>query len=160
MIHKCTTLLLLSILTASSLQAQSAPESPEALQQIIADRVAECASFENGVAEIPDNVVKRIDLTGDGIDDWVLDDFGMTCSTAASLFCGGTGGCNLTFLIGDVVTERLSKGWSVVDFGSIRTVLVQVHGANCGGTNLNSCVEAMVWEDAAQKFFTVAPLPD
>ncbi|MBL9059847.1 MAG: hypothetical protein JNK88_07475, partial [Mangrovicoccus sp.] len=117
-------------------------EIPPAFAQILASRNAECAGFENGALTVNEGAIIRTDLDGDGTADWVLDETRLACSTAASLMCG-TGGCTVNFLIGDVLTARLAKGWEVVPFPPMTVLLVQIHGVNCGGTNLNACVEAM-----------------
>lgn len=129
-------------------------EIPAAFAQILASRTAECASFESGALTVNEGAIVRTDLDGDGSADWVLDETGLACSTAASLMCG-TGGCNVHFLIGDVLTTRLAKGWAVVPFPPMTVVLVQIHGVNCGGTNLNACVEAMVWDPTGKRYYTL-----
>ena len=129
-------------------------EIPAAFAQILASRTAECASFESGALTVNEGAIIRTDLDGDGSADWVLDETGLACSTAASLMCG-TGGCNVHFLIGDVLTSRLAKGWAVVPFPPMTVVLVQIHGVNCGGTNLNACVEAMVWDPTGKRYYTL-----
>ena len=115
----------------------------------------ECSAFESGVLSLEEGAIQQADLNGDGEDDWVLDEFFFRCSTAASLFCG-TGGCGVNFQIGDVLTSRLAKGWDVHAMPPLSLVLLQVHGANCGGTNINPCVEAMAWDPAELRFFSLA----
>lgn len=131
-------------------------EIPAAFSQILGSRAAECAGFENGKMTVEEGAIFRTDLDGDGTPDWVLDELHLSCSSAAGLLCG-TGGCNVNFLIGDVLTTRLAKGWEVVDFPPMTVLLVQVHGVNCGGINLNPCVEAMVWDPTEKRFFSLAP---
>ena len=126
-------------------------EIPAAFTEILTSRTAECASFDKGTLTANEGAFVRADLDGDGTRDWVLDETFLTCSTAASLMCG-TGGCNVNFLIGDVLTTRLAKGWTVVPFPPLTVLLVQIHGVNCGGTNLNACVEAMVWDPTEKRF--------
>ncbi|WP_425091370.1 hypothetical protein [Tropicimonas sp. S265A] len=115
----------------------------------------ECAAFENGELTVAWDAVRRTDLTGDGQLDHVLDLQKLTCSSAASLYCG-TGGCSVLFVVGDTVTERLSKGWSVERFDFLTVLLNQMHGSACGGTNLNPCVEALVWDHDENRFFSLA----
>ena len=130
-------------------------EPPAELQAIIGQRTVECSSFEDGVLSLKDGAVQRIDLNGDGEDDWVLDEFFFNCSTAASLFCG-TGGCGVNFQIGDVLTSRLAKGWDVHSMPPLSLVLLQVHGSNCGGTNVNPCVEALAWDFDQMRFYSLS----
>lgn len=130
-------------------------ELPPELQAIVGQRTVECSAFEDGVLSLEDGAIQRIDLDGDGEVDWVLDEFFFRCSTAASLFCG-TGGCGVNFQIGDVLTSRLAKGWDVHAMPPLSLILLQVHGSECGGTNVNPCVDAMAWDPAELRFFTLA----
>jgi hypothetical protein len=50
-------------------------------------------------------------------------------------------------IVGDRTFSWLVKGWKVAEWASDRVLLMQVHGANCGGTNLRRCYEAVVWAD-------------
>lgn len=129
---------------------------PDPLGQILSQRTAECAAFENGELGLEDGAFARTDLDGDGQLDWVLDETYLRCSSAASLFCG-TGGCTVNFLVGDTLTSRLTKGWQLADFGPFRILLLQLHGAHCRGINPTPCVEALVWDRDAAHFTTVAP---
>jgi hypothetical protein len=147
--------LLAAILVSGPAATQPADLPTPLLARLDALR-ADCAGFEGGALTLGEDAISRPDLNGDGNADWALDTHAMTCSSAASLFCG-TGGCSVSFMVGDVLTERLAKGWRLVQFGPFPTLLLQVHGTNCGGTNQNTCIEALVWDEAAQRFNTVAP---
>lgn len=148
-------LAILSLLGTPAVLAQDIPDLPPSLQTALDTARTECASFENGTLDVPWGAVARTDLTGNGETDIVLDLGKLACSSAASLYCG-TGGCTVLFSVGDTVTERLSKGWTVQRFAHLTVVLNQIHGANCGGTNLNPCVEALVWDDSEQRFSSLA----
>ncbi|MCA8879885.1 MAG: hypothetical protein KDA73_08015 [Rhodobacteraceae bacterium] len=145
-----------STLAQESVALSGAAEIPAAFNDILSSRANDCASFEEGLLTVESGAIVRADLDGDGAEDWILDETHLACSSAASLFCG-TGGCNVNFLIGDRLTSRLAKGWEVVDFTPLRVLLVQVHGVRCGGTNLNACVEAMVWDPTEKRYFSIAP---
>ncbi|WP_424975534.1 hypothetical protein [Dinoroseobacter sp. S124A] len=144
--------LALALLTASAAPAQ---DLPAALQAEIETARTDCAAFENGTLEVPWEATTRTDLTGDGTMDLVLDLGKLRCSSSASLYCG-TGGCSVLFAVGETVTRRLSKGWSVERLGPMTVVLNQRHGSDCGGTNLRPCVEAMVWDPAESRFSSLA----
>lgn len=138
-------------LTASVL-AQDLPAPVEAR---LAEARSDCAAFENGTLTLERDALTRTDLTGDGTADLVVDLGRLTCSSAPSLYCG-TGGCTTLFVVGDTVTERLSKGWDVARFGPLTVLLTQRHGSDCGGTNLRPCVEALVWDAEAGQFASLA----
>lgn len=149
-------LLLTSGLVALTLTQSVQAEVPEAFVPLLEQRAKDCDSFEYGTLTVKDGAVVQADLDGQGELDWVLNDLKLSCSTAASLFCG-TGGCEVNFMIDGVIDTRLSKGWTAVDFGPLRVVLSQIHGSECGGTNVNSCVEALVWDAEKAAFNTVSP---
>ena len=130
-------------------------ELPPDLQAIVGQRTVECNAFEGGELQLEDGAIQRVDLNGDSEEDWVLDEFFFRCSTAASLFCG-TGGCGVNFQIGDAMTSRLAKGWDVLSMPPFSLVLLQVHGSNCGGTNVNPCVDALAWDTEERKFFSLS----
>ncbi|MDJ0860481.1 MAG: hypothetical protein QNJ03_15445 [Dinoroseobacter sp.] len=141
------------LISTEALVAQD--DWPAPVTEAIETARAECAGFENGTLDVPWNAVTRSDVSGDGQIDYVLDLGRLACSSMASMYCG-TGGCSVYFVVEDTVTERLSKGWSVERLGPMTVLLNQIHGANCGGTNLNPCVEAMVWDAEEKRFSTLA----
>ncbi len=104
-----------------------------------------CADFENGTFALEFGAVHRVDLDGDLRPDWVLDEAGFACSTAASLYCG-TGGCMSHFLVGDRVASLLNQGWDLTDIGPVRVLLADVHGSQCDGINPTPCVVASTWD--------------
>jgi len=73
-----------------------------------------CARFEDGTFE-PRDAVQRVDLTGDGMPETVVDESRFSCSSAASMYCG-TGGCMVRAIVGDQTFSWLAKGWRVVDW--------------------------------------------
>lgn len=142
--------------------ATAAPAPAEtyapALIALIDEATAACRAFENGTLDVPGDAAVRLDLTGDGRG-WVLDHGRMACSSAASLFCG-SGGCLTAFVVGDHVTTRMSQGYGMAQLGDRPVILVDVHGALCGGINPTPCVEALVWDGDRETFSTVAPPPE
>ncbi len=108
-----------------------------------------CAEFNNGQFDLDWGAVERVDLDGDLQRDWVLNESGFACSSAASLYCG-TGGCMSHFLIEEEVQSLLNQGWTVVDFGRQRVVVADIHGSNCDGINPTPCVTASVWDADAK----------
>ncbi len=134
----------------------AAAQPPEALQAVVEGHRAECARFAGGTLALSPGAYTQTDLDGDGETDWLLDSHRLHCSSAATLFCG-TGGCALTTLIDGRQQQLLAKGWAVQRLGPLTVLLLQVHGSRCGGTNLNSCVEALVWDRERGQFNSVAP---
>jgi len=120
-------------------------ELPKELKAKVELAKKSCEDFDSGVFSLEWGAVERVDLDGDLYRDWVLNEFGFVCSTAASLYCG-TGGCMSHFLVGDAAHSLLNKGWDVVASGSESVLLTQVHGSQCGGINPTPCVTASVWD--------------
>jgi hypothetical protein len=104
-----------------------------------------CSEFENGQFALEFGAVHRVDLDGDIYRDWVLDEAGFACSSAASLYCG-TGGCMSHFLVGDHLFSLLNQGWDMASIGSFRVLLADVHGSQCGGINPTPCIVASAWD--------------
>ena len=119
----------------------------QAVDTVLDEAQAQCQSFENGVFSTTDDVLARIDLSGDGKPDTLVDGHGFRCSTG-NLYCG-TGGCPLTLLVDGTRTDLMAKGWRVVEVGTLSVLLLEVHGVGCGGTNLRNCFEALVWSEGA-----------
>ncbi len=150
----CTALAVTSLCLSAPAVAQ---DIPAPFVDLLTKRAADCNHFEYGTMTLEEGALQQVDLNGDGVMDHVLNEFHLRCSTAASLYCG-TGGCGISFLIDDVLDTRLAKGWKTTDFAPLTVVLLQKHGSDCGGTNLNPCVEALVWDAELNAFNSVAPL--
>lgn len=141
------------IATALALLA-AGPAAAADADSVIAEARALCEGFENGRFEAPPGTVTETDLTGDGVAETIVDERRYTCSSAASMYCG-TGGCNIVVLAGGGAHRFLVKDWRIIDWGPDRILLTAVHGANCEGTNLRRCYEALVWSEDA--FRSVRP---
>ncbi len=112
-------------------------------EDILTEAKADCASFDNGTVTMAADAVTPVDLTGDGQPESIVDWSKFTCSTMASAW-GGTGGSMVSVLIGDTRSDYMALGWKVIDFAG-PVLLLQVHGAECGGTGSDPCVDAEVW---------------
>lgn len=123
------------------------------VDDILAEAKADCASFENGTVTTPPTSVSQVDLTGDATPETIVDWSGFACSTMASPW-GGTGGNLISVLIGGQRSDFMALGWKVVDFNG-PVLLLAVHGAECGGTGSDPCVDARVWN--GQVLMSVLP---
>lgn len=128
-------------------------ELPPQFQEKVEVAAKACAAVEDGEFYLEWGAVNRVDLDGDLYDDWVLNESGFACSTAASLFCG-TGGCMSHFLVGEELHSLLNQGWDVVYLGPNRILLVDVHGSRCGGVNPTPCVTASTWDEEEKRWRT------
>lgn len=112
-------------------------------EDIIAEARADCASFEKGEMVVMEGAVQEVELTGAAPPEQLVDWSKFNCSTAASLW-GGTGGQSISLLSSGLRQDWLVRGWQVVQFGQ-PVLLLQLHGAECGGNGAQPCVEALVW---------------
>ncbi|WP_299749552.1 hypothetical protein [uncultured Tateyamaria sp.] len=118
----------------------------ETVSDVLEGVRTDCASIENGQLTVQDGAVRQVDLTGDGVPDDIVELRLLSCSTAASLFCG-TGGCGIAVIVDQRRFDFLVKAWEIVPFGQDIVLLFNVHGAECGGSNLRRCYEAKVWSE-------------
>jgi hypothetical protein len=133
------------------------------LPAVLAEKVTmarqECAEIDNGRFILEWGAVTRVDLDGDLNPDWVLDDDGYACSTAAAFYCS-TAGCFSHFLVGDVVTSFRNQGWTVLTFGRNRVLLTRAHGSDCGGNSPTPCFVARAWDPDAKLWRSVEARKD
>jgi hypothetical protein len=111
---------ILVILLASAAPALAA-EWPGPVTEAVKERADACAG-EGGKLAAPAKAIRRLDLDGDGQDDFILDDARLACSKGAPGWCG-SGGCSMeVFLSGakgglkSVLTE-LGSGYEVKKSG-------------------------------------------
>ncbi|SLN70637.1 hypothetical protein TRL7639_04186 [Falsiruegeria litorea R37] len=128
---------------------------PEHLQEKVERARQACGDFEDGTFHLEWGAVDRVDLDGDLTQDWVLNERGFSCSTAASLYCG-TGGCMSHFLVEDVLHSLFNQGWGLADLGPNRVLLADVHGSQCDGINPTPCVTASIWDSDEKQWRTTA----
>ena len=143
----------LALITPAS--SADVSELPEQLQEKVETARQACAEFDNGAFYLEWGAVERVDLDGDLHYDWVLNERGFSCSTAASLYCG-TGGCMSHFLLENVTHSLLNQGWGLANLGPNRVLLVDVHGSQCGGINPTPCVTASTWDREEKQWRTTA----
>lgn len=129
--------------------AQDWSGMPEQLIEKIEAAEQACFEFEKGQFTLEFGAVHRVDLDGDIRRDWVLDEAGFSCSSAASLFCG-SGGCMSHFLVDKRTFSLLNQGWEMVNIGPFRVLLADVHGSQCGGINSTPCIASSVWDAEEQ----------
>lgn len=136
-------------------QPVSAQTFPPAVKEAIETARADCESFEAGDFDRAQDAIRQVDLTGDAGPDWIVDESKMSCSSAASMYCG-TGGCGLTLVANGIPTYRIAGGWDIVEFGGAPVLLLSVHGSRCGGINPTPCTEALTWDPEREVFSTLA----
>jgi hypothetical protein len=124
-------------------------ETPE---DVLAKARADCAEFDSGEMSVDGDPFAKVDLTGDGVDDTIVDTASFQCSTLAS-FGAGTGGSMVHVFAGDQVLERLALSWQIVEAAGSKVLLFYLHGSECGSFGAEPCFEAVVW--GGSSFLTV-----
>jgi hypothetical protein len=137
---------LLAAAFAITLSAPAVAE-PSGVEAAMAEASALCQGFENGVFSVEGEAVIEVDLTGDGTPDALIDQSTFRCSSSAGSMWCGTGGCGLKVIADGVTEDLLVKDWQVIDWHDRKILLTAIHGAECGGTNLRWCYEALVWSE-------------
>lgn len=123
---------------------------------ILDEAKADCANLDGGAFETPEGTVIRVDLTGDGIVEFIVDASKFTCSTSAS-YWGGTGGSQLSVVVGGKRLAYFAQAWKVIEWNKAPVLLLWLNGGECGGAGADPCVETLVWNDYNHAFMSVRP---
>jgi hypothetical protein len=114
---------------------------PVEVRKALAYAPIACRQESGGKVTFASDTVRKVDLNGDGRDDYVVSFQDTECSTYAGGFCG-TAGCSMDFLvtlpdrkIRSVFADRI-RGYEILPGGTVR---FQLHGAYCGRAGNPSC---------------------
>lgn len=139
------------ILTAVMLAigaANAAPASyPREVQAVLDHARAECREAADGDAKgdikLGPEIVRKLDLTGDGRADYIVSFHDTKCTEFESYFCG-TGGCELSILVAkrdgtlaEVYSGRVRK-YDILPGHKIR---FWMHGGYCGKAGAYICMK-------------------
>ncbi len=91
----------------------------------------------------PDAII-RMDVTGDGAAETLIDSCGFVCKGALSIY-GGSAGCPLTIISGDKSWSYFKQAWTTKDWAGKRIIPLWLHGDACGGAGADPCALALVW---------------
>jgi hypothetical protein len=150
-------IVLLTMLTAAARAEDAKPfnpaDYPPAVQKALRYANEECDSLGGGAVTFAPDTVRKVDLTGDGRDDYIVDFRDTKCGERESTYCG-TGGCVLDILVtrpdGSVraVFDGYVRSYSIVapamKRGAARTIRFDLHGSYCGGFGAQACVKEKV----------------
>lgn len=140
-----------SLLAAPSLAADHPPfvetAWPAEVRKVFDYARTECGTDKDVKVTFAPDTVRKLDLNGDGRDDYIVDLKDATCSEHMSAYCG-TGGCWTEILVtrpggrvesifGDVVRSykvlpRKSRPGPV-------TMTFDLHGGRCGRAGVDPC---------------------
>jgi len=126
---------------------------PPGVQKAVRYANEECESQDGGPVTFAPDTVRRLDLTGDGRDDYIVDFRDTKCGDRETTYCG-TGGCVMTILVtlpdGSVrpVFDGHVRSYKIVASptrrGAARTIRFDLHGSFCGGFGAQAC-----WKEKA-----------
>jgi hypothetical protein len=123
---------------------------PTEVAQEVANLQSNCQVMNKTPPPIGDYVT-RIELTGDGTDDWLINTAGIAC---AGLTAGNGGGSMVEIFIG-LPNGHARKAYARYALGvEIRgsTVSLGSSGAQCGAATAKTCQVPLIWNKATQRF--------
>lgn len=151
-------LILILILLATAARADDAKpfnpaDYPPGVQKAVRYANGECESQDGGPVTFATDTVRKIDLTGDGREDYIVDFRDTKCGERETTYCG-TGGCVMNILVtlpdGGVrpVFDGRVRSYKILaplkKRGAARTIRFDLHGSFCGGFGAQAC-----WKEKA-----------
>jgi hypothetical protein len=146
-------LILLLTLLATAARADDAKpfnpaDYPPGVQTALRYANEECESQDGGAVTFAPDTVRKVDLTGDGRDDYIVDFRHAKCGDRETTYCG-TGGCVMNILVtqpdGNVrpVFDGYVRNYEIkvkpMKRGAARTIRFDLHGSYCGGFGAQAC---------------------
>ena len=146
-----------------------APGPPKMIRDATATRLDYAVNMPNIEADLEERAPKwmstptakmftRIDVNGDGIDDWRVD---YEKAPVPSYFCG-TGGCRQEIWVSEPGSSwRRVMGVGVRDLkltrkGGVTRLDLDFHGTACGGYGAQECPRSYLWDEKAGYFVETA----
>jgi hypothetical protein len=137
-------LILLGAVTAPAANAFDEAGFPPEVRESLKYAHEECG--EGGKVTFAPETVRKLDLTGDGRPDYIVD-FGDTqCAERASVYCG-TGGCSMDILVtlpdGKIRTvfSARARSYEILPGKGARSIRFELHGSFCGRSGNPSCIK-------------------
>jgi len=144
-------MVVIAVLAAGKVQAQEGAKPPPfdpgsyplEVQKALHYANDECAAQGGGEVAFAPDTVRKLDLTGDGRDDYIVDFHDTVCADRA-VACG-TGGCIMDILVtlpgGQArrVFDGYVRNYEILPGKGPRTIRFELHGGFCGGHGNPSC---------------------
>jgi hypothetical protein len=117
---------------------------PKEIQAIIEESRKACKDGNDTDLVIEKNAIRKIELSGDRLDDYIVDFNYIRCGDAGSFFCG-TGGCDHQILVAkpggsfELVHEGPVRKYTIVPGKGPRTIKFHLHGSACGRAGVYDC---------------------
>jgi hypothetical protein len=112
-----------------------ATDYPIAVRKSLSAAVLACREYEDGKVEFARDVVRKVDLNGDGRTDYIVSLRHARCLSAPHIYCG-TGGCHTEFFVAQPNgTLRTVYGDNIHEYQLLRgnKVRFRVHHGSCEG---------------------------
>jgi hypothetical protein len=161
---KITASLAISLLTAPLPAQVPVSPWPQAVRAAVGSATAVCREAGGKPGRSPD-LVKTVDLTADGMPDYLIDWSKYECVGAVSAMENGQSGATLEILVGLLGKTAVSVysasvyGAKVETVGGRSQLWIDVAASECGQnargvpfSNWQFCSRALVWNKATRKF--------
>ena len=121
-----------------------------------------CRDRPNGLIKTDLSAIKILDITGDGLSDYIIDDSTIACESGLASFHHGNGGVGIVIFAGTKngalkVFDRTVLGIDIKPSKSPRVVWIKVGGAYCGKFSLKrkidaiTCERSLIWNKKRKK---------
>ena len=137
-------LTLLAAVTAPAANAFDETSFPTEVRESLKYAHEECG--EGGKVTFAPDTVRKLDLTGDGRPDYIVDFRDTECAERASVYCG-TGGCSMDILVtlpdGKIRTvfSARTRSYEILPGKRAKRVRFELHGSFCGRSGNPSCIK-------------------
>jgi hypothetical protein len=128
---------------AAKQPAFKATDYPLEIRKALSYAPEACKRQGEGEVTFAPDTVRKVDLNGDGRDDYVVSFQETTCSSYLAAFCG-TAGCDMDFFVTlpngklrNVFTSRI-RGYEILSDSIVR---FELHGSYCGRSGNPSCLK-------------------
>lgn len=121
-----------------------ASDYPAAIRESLDHAAKECREADDGKLTLAPDMVRKVDLTGDGRDDYIVSFEDTKCSTFETIFCG-TGGCLFEIYValpdGSLrsVFSNPVRDYNILPGKGARTIRFDMHGGYCGTYGAAEC---------------------
>lgn len=130
---------------------------PRAVQKSLQSFRDDCLRAEGSRVSFAPDTVRKLDLSGDGRDDYIVDFRGAQCEGREWIYCG-TGGCTLEIIVSRgrggfrrVFSDNVHN-YEILPGKGARTIRFSLHGGYCGGFGPDECKKLRKISDRAFKF--------
>lgn len=150
-------LLIAAAATGAASGQQAFANYPREVRQALVAAESACRHAGGARMTLAVNAVRRLDLTGDGRDDYIVDFHEAECVGRAAYFCGSAG-CDFLILVGlrggalrKVFDDRVRE-YEVLSGRGASDIRFVLHGSYCGGHGNPSCEKTHRITDEPFKF--------